>query len=80
MANDMANDKSGWVEITPPRLGTKDDQNCFIGVNGKSYLLPRGVKSKVPPEFAAEFYRAQEAESIQYQNAEKLREELGKGM
>lgn len=76
----MATDKSNWVEITPPRLGAKDDQNCFISVNGKSYLLPRGVKSKVPPEIAAEFRRAQEAENIQYQNAEKLREELKNGV
>ena len=39
-----------------------DEPNQLVSVNGVNYLLPRGKKSKVPPEVAYEFKRAQEAQ------------------
>ena len=38
--------------------------DLFVSVNGKNYLLPRGKKSKVPPEIAEEIRRANEAEEM----------------
>lgn len=50
------------VEVFVPRGGANEDPNLFISVNGVNYLLPRGKKSKVPPEIAYELNRAQEAQ------------------
>ena len=49
------------VEITLPRAGDREDPNLFVGVNGVSYLLPKGKRSSVPPEVAAELERAERA-------------------
>lgn len=51
------------VEVFVPRAAANDDPNLFVGVNGISYLLPRGKKSKVPEEIAAEFDRANKAQA-----------------
>ena len=51
------------VEVFIPRGAERDEPNLFVGVNGKSYLLPRGKTSKVPPEVAAEINRANKAQS-----------------
>lgn len=52
------------VEVFIPRGQANEDPNFFVSVNGVNYLLPRGKKSKVPPEIADEInrsFRAQEA-------------------
>lgn len=54
--------KDERVEIFIPRGYANEDPNFFVGVNGKSYLLPRGKKSMVPPEVAAEIRRSFEAQ------------------
>jgi len=53
--------ESGRVELNVPRGSDREDPNVFVGVNGVNYLLPRGRKSAVPPEVAAEFTRAERA-------------------
>ena len=52
------------VEVFVARAAANDDPNLFVGVNGVSYLLPRGKKSKLPEEVAAEFERAQRAQAV----------------
>ena len=52
----------GREDIFIPRGPKNDDPNLFVSVNGKNYLLPRGQKSRVPHEVAAEIHRAWEAE------------------
>ena len=49
------------VEVSVPRGPERGDPNVFIGINGMSYLLPRGKKSSVPPEVAHELERAERA-------------------
>ena len=55
------NKSASRVEVSVPRGPERGDPNVFIGINGMSYLLPRGKISSVPPEVAAEFYRAERA-------------------
>lgn len=50
------------VELFIPRGNANDDPNFFIGINGKSYLLPRGKTSMVPPEVKAEYERSVKAD------------------
>lgn len=57
-----AKKKDTRVEVFVPRGAANDDPNYFVGVNGKSYLLPRGKTSKVPPEVAAEIERSNKAQ------------------
>ena len=52
------------VEVFVNRAAANDDPNLFVAVNGVSYLLPRGKKSKLPEEVAAEFERAQRAQAL----------------
>ena len=54
--------KDTRVEVFVPRGAANDDPNYFVGVNGKSYLLPRGKTSKVPPEVATEIERSNKAQ------------------
>lgn len=67
----MKNDK--LVEIFIPRNAASKDPNFFVGVNGVSYLLPRGKKSLVPAAAADEIRRAQKAEDAMFEAQEALR-------
>ena len=49
------------VEVLIPRGGEREDPNLFVGLNGTGYLLPKGKKSLVPPEVAAEIARSERA-------------------
>ena len=49
------------VEVFIPRGSDREDPNLFVGINGMSYLLPKGKKSMVPPEVAGEIARSERA-------------------
>ena len=49
------------VEVLIPRGGEREDPNLFVGINGLSYLLPKGKKSLVPREVADEIARSEQA-------------------
>lgn len=55
-------DNDNRVEVFIPKGAANDDPNLFVSVNGVNYLLPKGKKSKVPPEIAAEIERSQKAQ------------------
>lgn len=50
------------VEVFIPKGAANDEPNLFVSVNGVNFLLPKGKKSKVPAEIAAEIERAREAQ------------------
>ena len=60
------------VEVSIPRGGDREDPNLFVAINGMSYLLPRGKKSLVPPEVAAEIARAERARDALDQTMDSL--------
>ena len=49
------------VEITIPRGAEREDPNLFVGINGMSYLLPKGKSSSVPEAVAWEIRRSERA-------------------
>ena len=49
------------VEVSVPRGAERGDPNLFVGLNGVNYLLPRGRRSSVPAEVAAEIARSERA-------------------
>jgi hypothetical protein len=55
MAKEVKNEK---VPVYIPKGSSKDDQNLFVSINSKNYILPRGKTSSVPVEVAAEIERA----------------------
>ena len=61
------------VEVFIPRGADREDPNFFVGVNGVSYLLPRGKKSLVPAAAAAEIERARRAEDAMYEAQDALK-------
>lgn len=64
--------KDERVELFIPRGSDTDDPNLFIGINGINYILPKGKKSMVPPEVAAEYYRSRKAVERQDENIEEM--------
>jgi hypothetical protein len=70
----MSEAKDKRVEVYIPRGGAHEEENFFVGVNGTSYLLPRGKKSMVPAEVAAEIKRAFAAQDTKDENIGKLLE------
>ena len=66
-------DTEKLVEVFIPRNNANQDPNFFVGVNGVSYLLPRGKSSLVPAAVAAEIERARAAEDAMYEAQETLR-------
>lgn len=54
-----ANEK---VDLFVPRGASNDDPNCYISVNGKNYILPRGKTSRVPKFIADEYNRSMAAQ------------------
>lgn len=55
------------VEVTVSRLpGSAANPDKYVSINGKSWLIPRGVPTKVPKIVAEELIRAARAESHMY--------------
>ena len=61
MSTSKSNSEKARVEVSIPRGSEREDPNLFVGVNGVNYLLPRGRRSSVPPEVAAELARSERA-------------------
>lgn len=55
-------DSSGRVELFIPRGGVNEEQTLTVGVNGVTYLLPKGKKSMVPQSVAREVRRSWQAQ------------------
>ena len=49
------------VDVSVPRGAEREDPNLFVGINGMSYLLPKGKKSSVPEAVAWEIARSERA-------------------
>lgn len=64
--------KDDRVELFIPKGSALDEPNLFIGINGVSYLLPKGKTSLVPKEVAAEYYRSVKAAGRQDEIIEKM--------
>lgn len=60
------------VEVYIERAGANEDPNHLIGVNGKTYILPRGKTSLVPPEVAAEYERSKKAQRRLDETSDRL--------
>lgn len=50
------------VEVFIPKGYANDEPNLFVGVNGKTFILPKGKKSVVPQYVADEIERSRKAE------------------
>ena len=74
----MAKAKDNRVEVFIPRAPGNNEANLFVGVNGVSFLLPRGKKSMVPDYVAAEIKRAEAAQEAMYEEQQKLLEQAAK--
>ena len=65
--------KDNRVELFIPRGSANDEPNLVNGNNGKNYVLPRGKKSLVPPEVAAEYERSVKAQEKLDETIDKLK-------
>ena len=60
------------VEVFVPRGEIHDEPNLFVGVNGVSYLLPKGQTSLVPEAVARELTLSGKAQQRRDRNMEDL--------
>lgn len=70
-------DKEDWVEVRLPRLeGQNANQDQYVSVNFKNYILRRGEYIKVPAEVAEVIRHSEEAAdaSFRYASEKALRE------
>lgn len=65
--------KDNRVELFIPKGSANDEPSLVIGINGKNYVLPRGKKSLVPPEVAAEYERSVKAQEKLDETIDKLK-------
>jgi len=61
------------VEVLIPRGGEREDPNLFVGINGVSYLLPKGKRSQVPTAVAWEIERSEHARDALDETMSRLR-------
>ena len=61
MAKPVTDEINNRVTVTIPRARAGEDPNFFVGINGMSYLLPKGKKSSVPEAVAFEIARSERA-------------------
>lgn len=61
-----------YVDLFIPKGYVNEEENFFISVNGKNYLLPRGKTSKVPPCVKEEYDRAMRAQEALDRKSEEL--------
>ncbi len=59
------------VKITLPKARGNEPKELFVGINGVSYLIPKGKPVEVPDFVAEEIRRAQAAED--FEDDEKMR-------
>lgn len=64
--------KGERVELYIPRGSQNDDPNYFVGVNGVSYLLPRGKTSMVPKAVYDEVMRSRRAEEALFRKMDEM--------
>ena len=74
----MMDDKEVRVEVYVPRGAANEEQQLFVGVNGRSYLLPRGKKSLVPLPVAEELRRSALAQEEQDRRIDRMLEAMDK--
>ena len=67
--------KANYVEVFIPKGAPGDEPNLLVGVNGVMYNLPKGKKSKVPPEVKAEIDRSIQAQEKLDETIDRLLEE-----
>ena len=73
----MAASNSGgkkMVKVYVPMASDQEDPNLFVGINGKSYLVPKGVDVEVPEEVAAEIERSRKAKERAAKRAKAIRD------
>lgn len=79
-----ANETAAKVETTNrvkyrvPKGSSKEDPNLFVAINGKTYLIPRGVEVEIPDFVAAEIERSNAARDGFYETVEELAAKPGK--
>lgn len=69
-ATTTANTEKVTVVLPRPRKG--EEPTLFVGINGVSYLIPKGETVEVPPEVAFEIERAQAAEAFMFDQADEM--------
>ena len=70
---DNATTKSKRVTVTLPRLpGQNANQEEFFSVNGKNYIIKRGIEVEIPEEVAEVIRNAQKAEEYAMNYVEAL--------
>lgn len=66
------------VDLFVDKGYANDEPNLIIGINGVTYVLPKGKTSKVPKFVADEYHRSKKAEQALDETVSKMLEEASK--
>ena len=71
---DMTTKTEEYVDLFVHRDPGDTDPNVFIGINDNSWLLPKGMVSKVPLAVKEEYERSLRAREARLSNSDRLAE------
>lgn len=77
----MSNRKTeskGFVKLLIPAVPGVKNEDVQIGINGKTWLIQRGVEVEVPDYVAEEYYRSYEMQMRGEREKRKLAEQAKK--
>ncbi len=66
------------VDLFVDKGYANDEPNLIIGINGVTYVLPKGKTSKVPQFVADEYYRSKKAQQALDETVDKMLAEASK--
>ena len=66
------------VDLFVDKGYANDEPNLIIGINGVTYVLPKGKTSKVPKFVADEYYRSKKAQQALDETVDKMLAEASK--
>lgn len=65
-------ERKGLVKLVIPAVPGDKNENVQIGVNGKTWLIPRGEEVEVPDFVAEEYYRSYNMQMREQREKKKL--------
>lgn len=74
MATEKTTKATDREDIFIPKGSDNDDPNLYVGVNGVTYILPKGKTSNVPSFVAAEVRRSWKAQDRMDENIDRMLE------
>lgn len=75
---EVKDDKAYWEELVPYKIpiDRTNNDDVFVAVNGRSFLIQRGVEVQIPRNVAEVLNQAEKAQYDAFMRTQKLQDEF----